>query len=75
VGNQILIFHKGNYVERGMINFNISFFHNGFKVTIRDILPDVEKNSVGNNILWKVSAFKANHRIFQLLKLVSYRSN
>ncbi len=58
-----------------MINFNASFFHNGFKISIRGILPDVEKNSVENDILWKVSALKTNHRIFQLLKLVSYRSN
>ena len=58
-----------------MINFNVSFFHNGFKITIRGILPDVEKNSVESDLFWKVSTFKANHRIFQLLKLVSYRSN
>jgi hypothetical protein len=58
-----------------MINVNVSFFHNGFKVTIRGTLPDVEKNSVENDHFWKVSDFKANHRIFQLLKLASYHSN
>ena len=56
-----------------MLNFNTSFFHNNFKVTIRNTLPDVEKNSVENDIFWKVSAFKTNHRIFLLLKLVNYR--
>jgi len=58
-----------------MIRFNAPLLHNGFKVTIRNTLPDVEKNSVENDIFWKVSAFKANHRIFQLLKLVNYHSN
>jgi hypothetical protein len=58
-----------------MINFNPFFFHNGFKTTIRNTLPDVEKNSVGHDIFWKLSAFKANHRNFQLLKLANCHSN
>jgi hypothetical protein len=55
-----------------MINFNTSFFHNGFKVTIKNTISDVEKNSLENDIFWKVNAFKANHLIFQLLKLANY---
>ena len=50
-----------------MINFNADYFNNCVKVTVRNTLPDVEKNSVENDIFWKVSTFKANHRIFQLL--------
>jgi len=32
-------------------------------------MPDIEKNSVENDIFWKVSDFKANNR-FQSLKLI-----
>ena len=58
-----------------MINFNAPLFLNFFKVTIRNTLPDVEKNSVENDIFWKVSAFKTNYLFFQLLKFADYRSN
>ena len=57
-----------------MINFNTYFFHNGFKVTIRDATPDVEKNSVENDIFWKVGAFKTDHRFVQLLEIINYPS-
>ena len=38
-------------------------------------MSDVEKNRVENDIFWKVSAFKTDHRILQLLKLAKYHSN
>jgi hypothetical protein len=37
--------------------------------------PEVEKNSVENDIFWKMGTFKTNHRIFQLLELANYCSN
>lgn len=54
-----------------MVNFNTSFFHNDFNVTVRNTISDVEKNSVENDIFWKVSAFKTDYLIFQLLKLTN----
>ncbi|GFO74234.1 hypothetical protein BPLS_P0787 [Bathymodiolus platifrons methanotrophic gill symbiont] len=52
-----------------MIHFNTSFFHNVFKVAIRNTIPDIKENSIKNDIFWKVSTFEAEHVIHLLLKL------
>ncbi|GFO73645.1 hypothetical protein BJAS_P4564 [Bathymodiolus japonicus methanotrophic gill symbiont] len=46
-----------------------SFFHNFFKVAIRNAIPDIKENSIKNDIFWEVSAFEAEHMIYLLLKL------
>jgi len=60
-------------IECGMIHFNAPLSHIFFKITIRNAISDIEKYSVENDIFWKVDAFKTDHRIFQLLKLVNCR--
>jgi len=54
-----------------MVNFNTAFFHNGFNAAGRNTVSDVGKNGVENDIFWKVSAFKTDYLIFQLLKLTN----
>jgi hypothetical protein len=34
-----------------MININPSFFHNFFKVAIRNAIPDIKENRIKNNVL------------------------
>jgi len=53
--------------------FYAPFIHNFFKVTIRNTITEIEKYSIENDIFWKVSAFNANYRIFQFLKLACNR--
>jgi hypothetical protein len=37
---------------------NPSFFHNFFKVAIRNAIPDIKENRIKNNVLGKMSPFK-----------------
>jgi hypothetical protein len=50
-------------IERSMININPSFFHNFFKVAIRNALPDIKENRIKNNVLGKMSPFKTEHNL------------
>ena len=47
-----------------MIHFNTTLFHYFFQVTVRYAITDIEKNSVKNDIFWKMGAFKTNHWFF-----------
>jgi putative transposase len=44
-----------------MININPSFFHDLFKVAIRNAIPDIKENRIKNNVFGKVCPFKADH--------------
>jgi hypothetical protein len=44
-----------------MININPSFFHDLFKVAIRNAIPDIKENRIKNNVFGKVYPFKADH--------------
>jgi hypothetical protein len=46
-----------------MININPSFFHNFFKVAIRNAIPDIKENRIKNNVLGKMSPFKTDPAI------------
>ena len=48
-------------IERSMININPSFFHDLFKVAIRNAIPDIKENRIKNNVFGKVCPFKADH--------------
>jgi hypothetical protein len=44
-----------------MININPSFFHDLFKVAIRNAIPDIKETRIKNNVFGKVCPFKADH--------------
>jgi hypothetical protein len=41
-----------------MININPSFFHDLFKVAIRNAIPDIKEKRIKNNVFGEVCPFK-----------------
>jgi hypothetical protein len=65
--------------EVGPVNICLECLHLAKLLPVAPVFTypilNLEKYSVKNDIFWKVNAFKANHRIIQLLKLVNNHSN
>jgi hypothetical protein len=40
-----------------------SFFHNFFKVAIRNAIPDIKENRIKKNVFGKMSTFKTDHNL------------
>jgi transposase-like protein len=51
-----------------MININPSFFHDLFKVAIRNAISDIKENRIKNNVFGKVCPFKADHDFKKITK-------